>query len=235
MTVARLRLLGCGVLLAFAGAWLLDLDLAAGAPRVDDPHDLPTWYEHVGAAAAAASALRLVALGLVTWLLLAVALQLLATAPGLRRIRHIADAVSPALVRRIGGGLVSLSVTAGLVSPSPYDQPPNDQPSSVVAVMQLVDLDQTVEDESPPPAPPAEPVVMAAPAPLAPDVVPVRPGDSLWSIAEDALSVVGGPPPTEGDVARYWIQLIDLNRAALVDPSNPDLIYPGHVVQLPSR
>jgi len=55
--------------------------------------------------------------------------------------------------------------------------------------------------------------------------VVVAPGDSFWSIAE---AEVGG-----GDVLPYWRMLIELNRDRLVDPSNPDLLYPRQVLRLP--
>ncbi|HET9077298.1 MAG TPA: LysM peptidoglycan-binding domain-containing protein [Acidimicrobiales bacterium] len=57
----------------------------------------------------------------------------------------------------------------------------------------------------------------------------VRPGDSLWSIAE---AIVGSPPSR---VAAYWLELIRVNRARLPDPADPGLLFPGDEVTLPSR
>jgi nucleoid-associated protein YgaU len=76
-----------------------------------------------------------------------------------------------------------------------------------------------------PPLAPAPPDQTPVPA-LAADEVVVRPGDSFWSIAEDEA---------EGDVASYWRALIDANRDRLVDPGNPDLLYPEQVLRLPAR
>lgn len=61
----------------------------------------------------------------------------------------------------------------------------------------------------------------------------VRPGDHLWRIAHDTTSARLGRPATEAEVAPYWKQLIETNRPRLVDPNNPDLIFPGQVFVLP--
>ena len=55
----------------------------------------------------------------------------------------------------------------------------------------------------------------------------VRPGDSLWSIAE---ATVGGAPDR---VAPYWAELVAANRPTLPDPGDPSLLFPGDVVVLP--
>jgi nucleoid-associated protein YgaU len=42
-----------------------------------------------------------------------------------------------------------------------------------------------------------------------------------------------GRPGSEREVARYWVVLVEANRDRLVDPTNPDLIYPNQVLRLP--
>ena len=61
----------------------------------------------------------------------------------------------------------------------------------------------------------------------------VRPGDHLWHIAHDTVATRLGHAPTDAQVAPYWEQLIKANLARLVDPDNPDLIFPGQVFTLP--
>lgn len=63
--------------------------------------------------------------------------------------------------------------------------------------------------------------------------VAVRPGDSLWSIAERIVSA-RRPDPSVGDVARYWRELIEANRSRLPEPSDPSLIFPGDELLLPA-
>lgn len=59
------------------------------------------------------------------------------------------------------------------------------------------------------------------------EVVTVRPGDSLWTIAADRL----GPAAAVADVASYWLRVHALN-ADLIGP-DPDLIHPGQRLRLP--
>jgi len=61
----------------------------------------------------------------------------------------------------------------------------------------------------------------------------VRPGDHLWGIAAATLRQRLGRVPTDAEVEPYWRRLIDLNRSRLVDPGNPDLIFPTQVFDLP--
>ena len=57
----------------------------------------------------------------------------------------------------------------------------------------------------------------------------VQPGEHFWAIAERTIAEEG----LDIGVTEYWQRLIDLNRAGLVDPDNPDLIFPGQVLVLP--
>jgi hypothetical protein len=113
--------------------------------------------------------------------------------------------------------------------------------------------DQAIPSESdptPPPvygqAPPAMsapgPVSLAAPAPFAEPQVSavdqrgsyvVQRGDHLWGIAEKTLAQAWGHQPTDAEIVPYWQHLIETNRAALVDPGNPDLILPGQKFTIP--
>jgi nucleoid-associated protein YgaU len=52
-------------------------------------------------------------------------------------------------------------------------------------------------------------------------------GEHLWSIAASHLG-----DGTIADVAPYWRRLIAHNRARLRS-GDPDLVYPGEVVELP--
>jgi nucleoid-associated protein YgaU len=65
-------------------------------------------------------------------------------------------------------------------------------------------------------------------APDRPAVVQVRPGDSLWSLAAEAL----GPGATDAEIAVAWhsIHLANVGRIG----TDPDLIFPGTVLQLPA-
>lgn len=58
-------------------------------------------------------------------------------------------------------------------------------------------------------------------------------GDSLWSIAAHHLAASHPEAPvSDREVARYWVQVVGLNRASLTS-KNPDMIFPGEVIILP--
>lgn len=61
----------------------------------------------------------------------------------------------------------------------------------------------------------------------------VRPGDSLWQIAEAVLERGPGVRGEIDAVHDYWQRLIELNRANLADPANPDLLFSGQQLRLP--
>ncbi len=69
------------------------------------------------------------------------------------------------------------------------------------------------------------PIELSSQAPAETTVV-VEAGDHLWKISERHLE---GSSRT---IAPYWLQVIDLNTPTLRS-GNPDLIYPGEVIELP--
>lgn len=222
--------------------------IAAGrrlpAPPVTSWGAASDWYLTVGPATAAVSALRLVAVIVAGWLLIAASAELLAWATARSGARALADLIAPRSLQRVVHGLAGLSLTAGLTATAPSAGTPAG-PEQGVATMHLLEGEagrgsgtatmSLADDRPEAPAPaPAEPAAPAA-LPQADEVI-VAPGDSLWSIAEEALLDARGTdrPPSDAEVARYWRRVIEANRLALVDPSNPDLIYPGQVIALPS-
>ncbi|MGH9033301.1 MAG: LysM peptidoglycan-binding domain-containing protein, partial [Acidimicrobiia bacterium] len=78
---------------------------------------------------------------------------------------------------------------------------------------------------SPPTTPLPAPGPPPAPVEAAPAVHVIAPGESLWTIAAAQVA-------PEADVAPYWAQVVEANRATLRS-GNPNLIYPGEVVELP--
>lgn len=57
-------------------------------------------------------------------------------------------------------------------------------------------------------------------------------GDNFWSIAA-AQVLDADPAADDGDIAGYWLELIDANADELVEEGNPDLILPGQALILP--
>jgi nucleoid-associated protein YgaU len=131
------------------------------------------------------------------------------------------------MLRHLGHGMASLSLTVGLGGPPAPTDPPG------TAVMEVL-------EEDPEPAPPST----AAPRPRTPPPPPVpaptgrpqpagevvvAPGDSFWSLAE--AHVAPGARPSA--LTAYWRRFVEANRSRLVDPANPDLLYAGQVLTLP--
>lgn len=52
--------------------------------------------------------------------------------------------------------------------------------------------------------------------------------------AEATLVQAWGRAPSDAEVAPYWRTMVEMNRAKLVDPGNPGLIYPGQVFVVPA-
>lgn len=92
--------------------------------------------------------------------------------------------------------------------------------------------DRVTQTVQPPagPQPASGPVIVRASA-AEPDRVTVRPGDSLWRIAEATLRAQT-LPAGDADVAAYWPRIHDANRA-LVGP-DPHLVRPGVPLVLPA-
>jgi hypothetical protein len=61
----------------------------------------------------------------------------------------------------------------------------------------------------------------------------VQPGDNLWVIARADVARRANRDPSDRDIAAYWLRVIAANRATLRS-GDPNLIYPGEIVELPN-
>ncbi len=104
-------------------------------------------------------------------------------------------------------------------------RPPAPQPERPSAPPAAVPADPPAD---PPAAPPPGPRTRSGAAPAA---HVVRPGESLWSIAEAAWARSTGAPAGTAEVAAYWPQVYAANRAVL--GPEPDLIRPGQPLRIP--
>ena len=62
----------------------------------------------------------------------------------------------------------------------------------------------------------------------------VEAGDHFWRIAERTVTAALGRQPTEDEVGTYWQRLVDANAERLSDPTNPDLLFAGQALVLPT-
>jgi nucleoid-associated protein YgaU/DNA-binding SARP family transcriptional activator len=86
--------------------------------------------------------------------------------------------------------------------------------------------------------PTTAPVVDATPSAEVPAAseteVVVERGDNLWTISEDRIESELGREAGDPEVAPYWQTVVDANQDRYVQAGNPNLIYPGQVLVLPS-
>ncbi len=159
----------------------------------------------------AGALLRFVAMAVAAWMTLAIVGYVLSLTLGLTRAAAgFSRATLPSL-RRLADRALVTTVIVGTVGSSPVAAAPPPIPAPVVVT-------QTIE--SPPDR--AVPVVTK---PQADSKYAVIQGDSFWKIA------VAKAPDT--DITSYWLLMIELNMET-ISSGNPNLIFPGEVLQLPT-
>lgn len=216
------------------------------APPLESLGALTEWAEVRSPVAAALALVRLVAECTVWYLVAVSGLHLSITATGSRSWRRLAETVTPQMVRRIldTGFGVSLLTTMTL-APSAFTSPlAADGPVPAATPIVPDDGDRAgrsgtatmrpVEGPTPPSLDPS-PAPRPVPERVAPaTTVEVSPGDSFWTLAEEALASAWGRTPTDAEIDPFWRALIERNRHRLVDPADVDLLLPGQVLELPS-
>jgi len=225
-----------------------------------DASGWPDWIEAAGPGAALMSVGWLAVATVVAYLWVVSTAVIAARHRGVSNT--IVDAVTPTIVKSILTGTATLglvgAVPAAAISPYVVHQSggganptpsaefgPTDRASA--PVMTTADPETTTAERADPPimtqSPNAEGTTRApevgSEAPVMTEVAEsadwtVAPGDHLWSIAEQITASALDRHPTEAEVSRYWLQLIEVNKANLIDPTNPDLIRPGQTLMLPA-
>ncbi len=205
-------------------------------PPLGSWDQLDAWYLQRGSAVAVVALLRLVALGAGCYVTVLAGLQLAAQVLTMDGLSRAVDRLSPRFLRAVSRSTVGLSFSAALVLPmlpaGAEENPPGTAvmvPLDVPAVPAPTTTTSSTTTRPPTTAPPPVPEAVATPSVVATtspaaEVVVTR-GDSFWSIAVEEAG--------ERDLVGYWRALIDANRDRLVDPSNPDLLYPAQVLRLP--
>ena len=228
-----LGLIGWFALLGGLGAALLLSGRIVPALPVTRPGLLGPWLSAHDPLVAAFAVIRTGALAGLAWLVATTATWCASAAAGTlaRGSGHGAAGGRRLLVPASVASL--LAVVTGAAPPVWADAP----------------VIRRIPDAPPAAAPPPSTPRPAAVPPGRPHTTwTVRSGDSLWSIAvavtigTGAAGGPGGPGGGHGPaggpvrirVAGYWVRLVAANRRRLVRPADPDLIYPGRIVELPS-
>ena len=157
---------------------------------------------------------------------------------------------APVPVPRLLGGAIGAGVLSLLAPRAPTPAPTPPPSSSVPTPAETPTTTPTPTLTTTTPTPSLAPATTTPTATTAPTPTPspapatttptattptatIGPGDHLWAVAERTLTERSGRPPTEREVGRYWLRLVALNRSRLADPTNPDLVLVGQVVELP--
>ncbi len=225
-----------------------------GGPALGEPAEWVEWTVGRAPVEVVFVVLRVGALGLAWYLLGVTVIGVVARVVRARRLIAAADLITLPVVRRmlqaavgvsLAGGSLVVSVAPAGASETPPPTIEATETSTTGWSWRVTDRDVR-GDEQPVPSPPSSvPWVARDPAPVPPTAASppageavrewrVERGQHLWSIAEQVLREAWERTPTDDEIAPYWKELIEENRATLADPANPDLIYPGQVFQVPA-
>lgn len=215
-------------------------------PPLFDRAELQTWLDGRDSVTVGFALIRLVALALGWYLLVVTVFGLVARITQVPALVRVTDLATIPAVRRLLGTIAGVGLTASaatLVATSLL----GDRPAPVESTAEMADQVylQRLPDGSSvrlrhlPDAQPGagtatqERITGAQEAPR-PATWTAQPGDHLWHVAEATLTDAWGRPPTDTEIAPYWQNLVEVNRGALADPTNPDLVYPGQTFALPT-
>lgn len=232
-----------------AGALALGATAALEAPPLTHPGELGDWAAARQPIEAAFAVLRVLVVALAAYLLLVTCLAVVLRLGPSGRLVTALDVLTLPWVRRIvqgavGVGLVGASLAAvGSAAADPSASPSRTLTAADARLAASAPAHPRVGDDLLVRLPDVEPGpptmeqldgAVATPAVEAPvGEVTLGAGDHLWSLAERALTEAWGREPTDGELAPYWEQLVEVNRHRLADPANPDLVFPGQVVTVP--
>ena len=236
---------------------------ALAPPSLTEPGRLGEWLDGRQPAEAAFAVLRLVALGLAWYLLLVTVAGVVARASRWRPLVRVLDAVTVPAVRRMVAAGVGVSFAAAILTGpggaalADERKGASSTPVAAETMRRLPDTPMPVGDptapvgappstaagaEGPAAAPPVMRRLPSAATDPEPDPAPgtpagrswtVEPGDHFWAVAEGVLADAWGRAPADDEVDPYWRAVVQANVDVLRDPGNPDLLFPGQVIDVP--
>lgn len=223
-----------------AAAMAIGSSPAFAGPTSARPGELATWAAGRSPVEAAFALLRVVVICLAAYLLVGTAVVVVARVLRAGRLLAVVDVVTLRWTRHVvelalGAGLLTVPLTANhagatdrwaiTASEVPPEASGGDGagPADPVARPAWQHGPPTMQRLDPP-----EQVAAAS------SEVVVGAGDHLWSVAERALAAAWGRAPVDEEVAPFWEQVVEVNRARLADPANPDLLFVGQVVAVPA-
>lgn len=221
---------------ALAGSIALGATHVLATPPLTRPGELAGWAAARSPVDAAFALLRVAVVVLAAYLLVATVLAVVVRLVRAGRLVGAVDVVTLPLVRRIVGSAFGVGLTgAVLTAVGPIVPTAVGDVRLAVSAGDPADAGADLPNSTPDLGPPTmrrvdEPQPAAAPA----TEVAIRAGDHLWSVADRALTDAWGRAASESELTSFWALVVDANHARLYDPENPDLVFPGQVVVVPT-
>lgn len=226
--------------------WLGEGQLST--PPLLDRSALQRWLDGRDTVTVAFALVRLIGLVLAWYLLVVTVVGLVARVSRIPALVRVADLATIPAVRKVLGGLAGVGLTASAASLMAASVLPDQAPAHAEAVdgsggrvvlERLPDGSDVILRRLPDgqDGTATMRVEQDAPSEHAPPAVQewtTEPGDHFWHIAEATLTDAWGRAPTDAEVTPFWTDVVEVNRAALDDPANPDLIFPGQVFRVPT-
>lgn len=194
---------------------------------------------------ALAAVLRLAGLAVGYWLAISTVLYLLGRAgrlPGAIRaiawatigpVRRLIDGVvASAVVASVGIPATAIAMTGPGYIPVPAGDPIETEvpvPGSFLPGTLFLPTHQIPVPEVGGP----ESVAPQTTVPNEPTEVVVQSGDHMWSLAEQRLNLILGREASDAEIAPYWLKVVGMNLST-IRSGDPDLIYPGEILSLPT-
>lgn len=240
MTRERRTAIGAWAWMALLVTTLVALHRLEGAYAPLPDESIGTWLATSDPAGVVFAGVRLAALVSGWYLLTATVLALGLEAAGLARGAAAVLQLSPHLVRRIVNAAAGAALAVGPVSPAgALDVVRSPPPAEAAEVTEEHAADpitmRRVEE-----TPATGDITMrrlrddgSASVDGSPRTWTLAPGQHLWLVAREVVTGASTTPPSDRQIDAYWRRLIAANRHRLVAPDNPDLVYPGQVLDLP--
>ncbi len=232
--------------------WALHLLGSTGLATPPPPWAWEEWLGRVEPAVAIVSLIRVAAIACAWYLALVTIVGAIGRRSGTAGFVSAVDSVTPAFLRVMlasAGGL-TLSAAGLTLALTPLLAGSDEVPVASAATdnVPTQPLAPAVRPLGDPPDRPASATLREIQFELAPIVAPdnvmptglsveewvVETGDHFWAMAEETLADVLGRQATDTEISQYWASLVHANRDRLKVADNPDLIYPGQVMTLPT-
>jgi hypothetical protein len=194
-----------------------------------------TWVTQTDSTVIALSLVRIATMTVIWYVLTTTTICAIAHLSPQKRFATYADRITLPGARVLAIRLASVSAIGGLALPVATA---NAAPSHEAPVLRhllpgeaIPTTTTTTSTTAPLPTP-----ITTAPAPistLATQQHAVQRGENFWTIAQDALTATLQRNPSEKEVTEYWRELVRTNQQTLTNPSNPDLLFAGQIIELP--